>query len=136
MIDFFAILALGFFLGARHATDPDHVVAVTTIVARERNLSRSAIIGILWGIGHTLTILLVGGMIILFGLVIPPRLGLTMELSVALMLVVLGIFNLNSFWQSLDEIRQDRTEGTAALPLAHSHFHTHGSDAPLPTACS
>jgi ABC-type nickel/cobalt efflux system permease component RcnA len=130
MIDFFAILALGFFLGARHATDPDHVVAVTTIVAREQNLYRSAIIGILWGIGHTLTILLVGGMIILFGLVIPPRLGLTMELSVALMLILLGILNLNTFWQSLDEIRQGRTKATAALPLAHSHFHTHGSDAP------
>jgi len=123
MIDFFAILALGFFLGARHATDPDHVVAVTTIVARERNLYRSAIIGILWGIGHTLTILLVGGMIILFGLVIPPRLGLTMELSVALMLVLLGIFNLNTFWQSLDEIRQDRIEGIEPLFFRSASWH-------------
>jgi ABC-type nickel/cobalt efflux system permease component RcnA len=128
MINFFAILALGFFLGARHATDPDHVVAVTTIVARERNLYRSAIIGILWGIGHTFTILLVGGMIILFGLVIPPRLGLTMELSVALMLVFLGVFNLNSFWQSLNEIKSDRAEGTP-VPRAHSHFHA-GSGTP------
>ena len=85
-----AILALGFFLGMRHATDADHVVAVTTIVSRERS-PRSAIgIGALWGLGHTATILLVGGAIVVFGLVIPPRLGLSMELSVACMLIVLG----------------------------------------------
>jgi len=126
MINFLAILALGFFLGTRHATDPDHVVAITTIVTRERNLYRSTIIGILWGVGHTFTILLVGGAIILFGLVIPPRVGLAMELSVALMLVLLGIFNLNAFWQSLEEIASGRTEGAAI----HSHFHTCGEDAP------
>jgi len=126
MINFLAILALGFFLGTRHATDPDHVVAITTIVTRERNLYRSTIIGILWGVGHTLTILLVGGAIILFGLVIPPRLGLAMEFSVGLMLVLLGIFNLNAFWESLEEIASGRTEGAAV----HSHFHTHGGDAP------
>lgn len=130
MIDFLPILALGFFLGARHATDPDHVVAVTTIVARERNLYRSTLVGILWGIGHTLTILLVGGMIILFGLAIPPRLGLTMELSVALMLILLGIFNLNVFWPFVNEIRADQTEGASLLSLAHAHFHAQGSDAP------
>jgi ABC-type nickel/cobalt efflux system permease component RcnA len=126
VINFFAILALGFFLGTRHATDPDHVVAVTTIVTRERNLSRSTMVGILWGVGHTLTILLVGGAIILFGLVIPARLGLTMEFSVALMLVLLGIFNLNAFWQSLDDVASVRTPAAET----HSHFHTHGGDAP------
>src|SRR5262245_26658351 len=74
----------------RHATDPDHVVAVTAIVSRERALRAAAPIGIVWGVGHTATILLVGGAIVLFGIVIPPRLGLTMELSVAVMLVLLG----------------------------------------------
>lgn len=81
------ILALGFFLGMRHATDADHVVAVSTIVSRERSLRAAARVGVLWGIGHTLTILVVGGAIILFGVVIPPRLGLGMEFSVAIMLV-------------------------------------------------
>ncbi|MEO7111330.1 MAG: high-affinity nickel-transport family protein [Polyangiaceae bacterium] len=88
------LLALGFFLGIRHATDPDHVVAVTTILAREKRVSVAARIGVLWGVGHTFTILLVGGAIIVFGIVIPPRLGLTMEFSVAVMLVLLGGLNL------------------------------------------
>ena len=81
-------------LGMRHATDPDHVVAVTTIVSQERSLSRAAGIGALWGIGHTLTILLVGAAIILLKLELSPRLGLSMEFLVALMLIVLGILNL------------------------------------------
>ena len=88
------ILGIGFFLGMRHATDPDHVVAVSTIVSRERSILRAGWIGVFWGIGHTLTILAVGAAIILFGLVIPPRLGLTLEFSVALMLILLGILNL------------------------------------------
>ena len=66
-------LALGFFLGMRHATDPDHVVAVATIVSRHRNAASAAAIGAAWGLGHTLTILIVGGGIILFGWVIPEE---------------------------------------------------------------
>jgi ABC-type nickel/cobalt efflux system permease component RcnA len=91
---------LGFLLGIRHATDPDHVVAVTTIVSRELRVVRAAGIGMLWGLGHTVTILLVGGAILLFKVVIPPRLGLTMELSVALMLVLLGILSLGRMVRS------------------------------------
>ena len=89
MLSLLSIIALGFFLGMRHATDADHVVAVTTIVSRERSVRSAALIGILWGMGHTLTIFLVGSVIILFGVVIPPRLGLTMELSVGVMLILL-----------------------------------------------
>ena len=81
-------------LGMRHATDPDHVVAVTTIVSRERSLVRAAGIGALWGIGHTVTLLLVGGAIVLFKLAFTPKLGLSLELAVAAMLVVLGALNL------------------------------------------
>lgn len=80
--------------GMRHATDPDHVVAITTIVARERSVVRAAGIGMLWGLGHTLTILLVGALIVGFRLTISPRLGLSMELAVAAMLVTLGVLNL------------------------------------------
>ncbi len=71
-----AILAIGFFLGMRHATDPDHVIAVSAIVSRERSIAKAAFIGVLWGLGHTLTILAVGTAIILFGLAIPTRVGL------------------------------------------------------------
>src|ERR1043166_109443 len=88
------ILGIGFFLGMRHATDPDHVVAVSTIVSREKSIPRAGWIGALWGFGHTITILIVGAAIILFGIVIPPRLGLALEFSVALMLILLGVLNL------------------------------------------
>ena len=89
-----SILALGFFLGMRHATDSDHVIAVSTIVSRERDVRHAAIIGMFWGVGHSITLLVVGGAIIVFGLVIPQRLGLSLEFCVALMLIVLGAFNL------------------------------------------
>jgi cytochrome c biogenesis protein CcdA len=94
MAQFLSMAFLGFFLGMRHATDPDHVVAVTTIVSRERRVDRAGGIGMLWGLGHTVTILLVGGAILLFDVVIPPRIGLTMEFSVAVMLVLLGVLSL------------------------------------------
>ena len=92
-MSFGAILVLGFFLGMRHATDADHVVAVTTIVSRERTLRAALPIGLLWGLGHTATILVVGGAIILLGLAVPPRLGLGAELLVAFMLIGLGALN-------------------------------------------
>ena len=81
-------------LGMRHATDPDHIVAVTTIVSRERSVSKAASLGALWGVGHTITLLLVGGAIIAFKIVFDVRLGLSLELCVALMLIVLGLLNL------------------------------------------
>ena len=92
-----AVLALGFLLGMRHATDPDHVVAVTTIVTQQRSLARAARTGVLWGIGHTTTILLVGGAITLLRVQIsgiPPRLGLSVEFAVAVMLIMLGFLTL------------------------------------------
>jgi high-affinity nickel-transport protein len=81
-------------LGMRHATDPDHIVAVTTIVSRERSVVKAAGIGALWGAGHTITLLLVGGAIIAFKIVFDARVGLSMELCVAIMLIVLGALNL------------------------------------------
>jgi hypothetical protein len=81
-------------LGMRHATDPDHIVAVTTIVSRERSVTKAAGIGALWGIGHTITLLVVGGSIIAFKIAFDARLGLSLELAVAVMLIVLGLLNL------------------------------------------
>src|SRR5882724_1118663 len=91
------IITLGLLLGMRHALDPDHVVAVTTIVSRERTVFRAVIIGALWGLGHTVTMFVVGSAIILLKITVPPTLGLTMELSVALMLILLGMLNLTGF---------------------------------------
>ena len=89
-----SLTLLGFFLGMRHATDPDHVIAVSTIVTRQPTIRAALLIGSLWGVGHTLTIVAVGGAIVFFTIVIPPRLGLSMEMAVALMLIVLGMWNL------------------------------------------
>jgi hypothetical protein len=109
-----SLLLLGFFLGMRHATDADHVVAIATIVARQRTLRGSALIGAVWGVGHTITIMAVGGAIILFGVVIPPRLGLSMEFAVGVMLVLLGVLTLTgAAWR-----------GAAAI--GHRHAHAHG----------
>jgi high-affinity nickel permease len=108
MLTSLSILALGFLLGMRHATDPDHVVAVTTIVSLQRSVVRAAGIGALWGAGHTATIVLVGGAILLFRLAVPPRLGLAMEFAVAVMLVLLGLRNLAG---------SARTASTALSPV-------------------
>ncbi|HEY5492443.1 MAG TPA: hypothetical protein VIK25_14720 [Gemmatimonadaceae bacterium] len=110
MLSALSAALLGFLLGLRHATDADHVVAITTIVARERTLRRAAWIGALWGIGHTLTVFTVGGAIVAFRLVIPPRLGLALEFGVAIMLITLGFTNLR------------------ASAGAHAHPHTHEFD--------
>jgi hypothetical protein len=126
-----SLALLGFFLGMRHATDPDHVVAVTTIVSRERTMLHAAVIGGLWGLGHTVTILLVGSTIIVFKLTIPPRLGLTMELSVGFMLILLGVLNLTGLMQRAMEWIATRWSG----PGEHRHFvmgrwmvHRHDED--------
>src|SRR3954471_3871666 len=95
MLSSLSILMVGLVLGMRHATDPDHVVAVTTIVSDQPSLARASAIGALWGIGHSITIILVGGALVVFRLAIPPRLGLAMEFVVALMLIVLGALNLS-----------------------------------------
>jgi nickel/cobalt exporter len=98
---FLFIAGLGLLLGMRHSTDPDHVVAVSTIVSKQRSIRQAGLIGTIWGLGHTLTIFAVGSLIILFGVVIPPRLGLSMEFSVALMLILLGVLNLTGLLQRM-----------------------------------
>jgi ABC-type nickel/cobalt efflux system permease component RcnA len=123
VISFLSIIAVGFFLGMRHATDPDHVIAVTTIVSRQRSIPMAALTGVFWGIGHTLTIFIVGSAIIIFDVVIPARIGLSMELSVGLMLIVLGVMNVVSFLRSARSI----SSGPHEEPLVvHSHAHGHG----------
>lgn len=93
-------LALAFaaslLLGLRHATDPDHLVAVAAIVSREGAARRARHIGVLWGLGHTLTLLVVGGLIIATRVTLAGRPGMALELAVAVMLIVLGLLNLRA----------------------------------------
>ncbi|MGA9388851.1 MAG: high-affinity nickel-transport family protein [Candidatus Sulfotelmatobacter sp.] len=122
MITFLSIVAVGFFLGMRHATDPDHVIAVTTIVSRQRSLLKAGLTGIFWGIGHTLTIFVVGSAIILFDVVIPARIGLSMEFSVGLMLIILGAMNIATFMRTARTVASTSHE----TAVVHSHPHVHG----------
>jgi high-affinity nickel-transport protein len=127
MISFIGILILGFFLGMRHATDPDHVVAVMTIVTKQRGVAKAGVIGALWGMGHTLTIFLVGAAIILFKVVIPPRLGLSMEFAVGLMLILLGVLNLTGVLRWL----QHRFTPSLLAPVTtDASFEAGASEAP------
>lgn len=114
----------------RHATDADHVIAISTIVSRQRSLRGAAWIGALWGVGHTLTVSVVGGAILIFTVVIPPRLGLAMEFAVGLMLVVLGLLNLAGFRRWIrDHVATDGVQYHAHThahgDYAHHHVHTH-----------
>jgi high-affinity nickel-transport protein len=88
------LLGLALLLGIRHAADPDHVVAVTAIAARTRRILPALRLGLVWGLGHTLTLFGVGTGIILFNWTMPPRVGLAMEFCVALALVGVGLLNL------------------------------------------
>jgi ABC-type nickel/cobalt efflux system permease component RcnA len=123
MIGLLTIVAIGFLLGMRHATDPDHVIAVSTIVSREHNVKRSALIGAAWGIGHTLTILAVGGAIILFRISLPPRVGLAMELAVGVMLIVLGVKNIGGLVTGSAESVGVAEEN---LDQEQPRYHSHG----------
>ena len=95
------VTGLGLILGMRHSTDADHVVAISTIVSKQRSIRNAAFIGSVWGMGHTITIFIVGSLIILFGVEIPPRIGLSMEFSVAIMLILLGVLNLTGIMQTV-----------------------------------
>jgi len=131
------VIVLGFLLGMRHATDADHVIAVSTIVSRQRSPWGAALIGSLWGIGHTVTIMVVGGVIILFDLIIPPRLDLAMEFSVTVILILLGIASLFGFTTRVTTAltgsnHHDPSTNAHAHPHAHSdfvHTHPHGHQA-------
>ena len=119
----FAALALGLILGFRHALDPDHVVAVSTIVGEYRNPFRSFWVGISWGLGHTTTLFIVGIVIIALRLAIPERLILIFEGAVALMLVGLGV-------QVIYSIRKKKVHqhNHGHEDDDHSHFHSHAEN--------
>lgn len=117
MLTSLGVLAISFLLGMRHATDADHVVAVTTIVSRKRALGSAAVVGALWGLGHTLTLLVVGGAMILLKIAMPAWLGLSLELLVAVMLVALGIVSV------VGGPRSEQVAESSARPLIVGTVH-------------
>ncbi len=88
---FISALFFGFLLGIKHALDADHIVAITTIVSRSNSFLRSALVGLSWGIGHTLTLFVAGFAVLVLKLTIPDRLALSMEFVVGVALVLMGI---------------------------------------------
>jgi high-affinity nickel-transport protein len=86
-----AILGLGFVLGVRHALDADHVAAVSTLVTRTRGMRASSLAGAVWGLGHTLALVVTALLVVFLEIHLPARLALLLELAVAVMLVALGI---------------------------------------------
>ncbi len=123
------VVGLGLVLGMRHSTDPDHVVAISTIVTRQKSIRGAAIVGSVWGIGHTITIFIVGALIILFNVEIPPRLGLAMEFCVAIMLVVLGVLNLAGITQKLTHRLTPARAVPAERPAASRGWWLSGTSA-------
>jgi hypothetical protein len=121
-----SFLFLGFILGVRHATDADHVVAIATIVSRERSVAGSALIGAAWGVGHTVTIMTVGAAIIVFGVVIPPRIGLSMEFAVGMMLVLLGVLTLTGMGRAAGMAHAHAGVPGGHAPDLRDHPHAHG----------
>jgi len=90
----FAPLLLGFALGIRHALDPDHLAAMGTIVARERSPGRAALLGSMWGLGHSTSLLLASLVMIAWRIPVPAGVSHYLELLVAAMLIVIGVQSL------------------------------------------
>ena len=118
------LIVLGLMIGMRHATDPDHVIAVSAILTRERRFFSATRVGLVWGMGHSATVLLVGMAIVLFKLKMPARLGLSLEFMVSIVLILLG---LSAAKETLTLIAKklQAAPGSEASLVVHSHAHTH-----------
>ena len=114
-------LSLGFALGLRHATDADHIVAVSTLVSNAGGARRGAKIGAFWGAGHLLTIFLIGSLLVMLRLKIPSPVEWALELMVALVLIGLGVSTIFRCFTGRFHFHQHQ-HGERAH--AHLHFHT------------
>jgi high-affinity nickel-transport protein len=125
-------LFLGFLLGLQHATDGDHLVAVATILTRERRFANGALVGALWGAGHMTTLTIVGALIIGFKLTVTPAVSGGLELIVAAMLILLGVLRLRDAARGFQTVpvghlAAEHDHGGGAS-VVHSHPHVHGAE--------
>ena len=116
------LLGLGLILGLRHALDPDHIAAVSTIVSESRSVRRSSLIGTFWGLGHTMSLLIAGVLVIALKVRISDRVALWMEFAVALMLILLG---LKAMLKPLRGWRIHVHQHAHGGSSSHSHVHLH-----------
>lgn len=124
----FALLSLGLVFGLKHATEADHIVAVSTIVSRQRSLLHSARVGALWGVGHTVSLVLVGIVVLALRVAVPESVANWLEFCVALMITVLGVSALlrASRHRRRDvHLHEHKHEGVVHV---HLHFHEHETE--------
>ncbi len=123
----FALLGLGLVFGLKHATEADHIVAVSTIVSEQRSLLRSATVGALWGVGHTISLIAVGIIVLALRVAVPERVANWLEFGVALMIIVLGVSALlRALSRRRDvHLHQHKHDGVSHV---HIHFHEHGTE--------
>ena len=114
---------LGSLLGMRHALEPDHLAAVSTLVTGERNSFKAAFLGVCWGLGHTFSLIVVGTILVMLRAEMPLRVADGFEFCVALMLIGLG----------LRAIYIAARQGPSGPAHVHHHGHTvhvhHGAPA-------
>lgn len=122
-----SIFTLGFLLGMRHAADADHIAAVATLATRSRSVGQTVAQGVAWGAGHTLTLMIFGGVVLAAGTVIPEHWAEMLELAVGVMLVALGADALFRLWRERVHFHAHHHAGGDA----HFHAHSHrGESAP------
>jgi ABC-type nickel/cobalt efflux system permease component RcnA len=119
------VLVLGLLLGLQHALEADHLAAVASLSARTTRLRDAASQGIFWGIGHTFTLLLIGGAALVLGASIGDRTALVLEMLVGLMLVGLGIDVLQRLWRNKIHFHVHRHG-------EQTHLHAHGHATGMP----
>lgn len=124
------VLLFGLLFGMQHALEADHLAAVATLVTREKDTRRAVRQGVFWGLGHTLTLLLFGGMVMVIGVVLSERWVHGLEGAVGVMLVLLGLDLLRRLWRDRVHFHAHThapAEAPASrdIPTATQHFHAH-----------
>lgn len=114
------ILMLGFVLGLRHALDTDHIAAVATVLAQRPSWRASSLVGLSWGLGHTVVLLLVGALVLVLRVPIPEPIAMAAEFAVGVMLVVLGGLLGIKLVKEQWHMHQHDHDGTK-----HVHLHSH-----------
>ena len=123
-VSIFGILLLGVLLGMKHATEADHLAAVATLATRQTTVGETVRQGVAWGIGHTLTLTLIGAVVLFLGKSIPHGLEQGLELAVGVMLIGLGIDVLRRLRK--DKIHFHVHAHTDGVRHMHAHAHPHG----------
>jgi ABC-type nickel/cobalt efflux system permease component RcnA len=117
-----ALLGLGLVFGLKHATEVDHVVAVSTIVSEHRSVFRSALVGGLWGVGHTTALLVVGFVVLVFRAAIPAPIANWLEFGVALMIIGLGLLAMTRVLRRRSDVHLHKHSHDGQSHV-HIHFH-------------